>query len=378
MENFVALSAMSNGTAHRIAFVGPVALAGESPRGGYQACNQRTVSALRTSGIRVEVLRYPEPSGSALRKGVSYFLGFASLAWKVLRWDGQITHFTGLYKHFIYPELLFVTLARLKGHKVIYDIRAGSAHKYYEQRSSLYRSAFRATLRSADAVMVEGAEYIDFVREIAGKSAYLLPNHVSLPENMKVARVDAGAAVKEITLVFAGRIVENKGIEIVLQAVAILREQGLKVDLKIAGTGLPAYVATLKERYRHPNNEWLGSIASSQVLALFSSSHFFLFPTTHSGEGHSNALTEAMAAGCVPLASKNGFNQSVIDDCGRVLPQSATPADYASALLKIVRSNQWSAISRAASERAHTRYETGRVVSALVEQYGQLGAGKCR
>lgn len=368
---------MSNNTAHDIAFVGPVALPGENPRGGYQACNQRTVNALLACGVRVDVLRYPEPTGSALHKGASYLLGFASLIWKMLRWDGQIAHFTGLYKHFIYPELLLVTLARSKGQKVVYDIRAGSARKYYEQRSALYRSAFRATLRSADTVMVEGAEYIDFVREIAGKSAYLLPNHVSLPEYLMVARSDVEADAVEITLAFAGRIVGNKGIEIVLQAASILREQGLRVLLKIAGGGNPAYVSLLKERYAHPDNEWLGTIASKQVVALFSSSHFFLFPTSHSGEGHSNALTEAMAAGCVPLASMNGFNQSVIEDCGRVLPPSATPNDYASTLLEIVRSNQWGVISRAARQRAHAQFETGRVVAALIEHYRQLGEDKC-
>jgi glycosyltransferase involved in cell wall biosynthesis len=114
------------------------------------------------------------------------------------------------------------------------------------------------------------------------------------------------------------------------------------------------------------------------VLALFSSSHFFLFPTTHPGEGHSNALTEAMAMGCVPLAALNGFNHSVMGDCGGVLPQSATSDAYADTVLDIVRSGRWSALSSAARERAHLHFNTNCVVDALIEQYVQLlGEGKC-
>lgn len=364
---------MLNSRCHSVAFIGPIPSGGTSPRGGYQACNERTINALRSMNVIVDSLPYPVPSGSMLGKGIAYVFGFIRLAVRLLRARVETVHITGLYKHFIYPELLLVIIGRIKGKNVIYDIRAGSAKRHYANKSFIYKYAFRFTLKAATCVMVEGAEYIAFVRDLVGKTPYLLPNHVSLADSESVPRPELDDAACEVALVYVGRLVANKGIEIVLQSAALLRKRGIDVRLRIAGEGELSYVNSLKSRYADPDNEWLGAVSPQAVLRLFAASHFFLFPTTHLGEGHSNALTESMAAGCVPLVSMNGFNQSVIGDCGRVLPQNSDATVYAETVIEIIHSNQWLRLSVLAARRARECYETVQVVTSLIEQYKHWG-----
>jgi glycosyltransferase involved in cell wall biosynthesis len=356
-----------------IVLVGPIARIGDVPRGGYQACNQRTLVALINNNVRVVALCYPEPVGSRVSKAFSYFLGFSILLWKLIVTKKNVIHITGLYKHFIYAELLFVFFSKFSRCKVIYDIRAGSAIRFYYSKSSIYRWAFRSVLLMSDKVMIEGAEYLEFVRTISGKTAFLLPNHVSLSSNSDNFRQCLNKLSDSMTLIYAGRLVQSKGIDVVLGAASILRMRKLRVKLKIVGSGESEYVSQLKSNYSHPDNEWLGLMAASEVLANFSISHFFLFPTIHPGEGHSNALTEAMAAGCVPITSENGFNKSVVGVCGCVLPLSATKFDYADAIIEILNNSFWSKMSIAAKKRARKKFDTHKIVNSLISEYQALG-----
>ncbi len=102
---------------------------------------------------------------------------------------------------------------------------------------------------------------------------------------------------------------------------------------------------------------------------MLASAHYFIFPTRHDGEGHSNALTEAMAEGLVPICSDNGFNRSVVGDAGRVLPVDATASDYAQAIADIGTGAAWNELSRAASRRIAERFTGMVVLPVLIESY---------
>jgi glycosyltransferase involved in cell wall biosynthesis len=116
-----------------------------------------------------------------------------------------------------------------------------------------------------------------------------------------------------------------------------------------------------------------GSLNPAEIEKRLSEEHIFLFPTRHSGEGHSNALTEAMASGLVPICSDHGFNRDVVGDCGFIMPADATADDYAAVLLAAVRSP---GLLRDLSFRARSRterlYSDVRVVPLLIEQYRLL------
>ncbi len=101
-----------------------------------------------------------------------------------------------------------------------------------------------------------------------------------------------------------------------------------------------------------------------------------MFPTRHFGEGQSNALTEAMACGCVCIVSRHGFNASVVGAAGVVLQVDATPQQYAEQLTEVWSTpDRWRMLSEAGRRRAAARFSTRPVIARLIEHYRTIADG---
>jgi len=357
-----------------VMFCGPIPLPGATPVGGYQACNVRTIAALRKGGTVVHELNYPVPAGGALAKLGGYLLGYLSLYRQIARLarthpEAGIFHLTGLYKHFAACEILLLLQAKKYGLKTIYDIRAGAMHKHYARLGPVYRWLFRYLLRNADQIMIEGMDYAPFVAQTTQGTAFYLPNHIdttNLPARMPYD------ATTPLRLVYVGRVTLEKGVATAVQTAGLLQASGLACELIIIGPGEAKLISSLTLDYPHVEVQWRGALPAAQVLVALGNAHIFLFPSRHFGEGHSNALTEAMAMGCVPVATDNGFNRTVIGDTGIVLPSDADASSYASAISALWREGRLPALSRAAMERTQQLFSTEQAISRLQQAYKDL------
>lgn len=113
---------------------------------------------------------------------------------------------------------------------------------------------------------------------------------------------------------FAGRLDPVKGIEVLLQALAVLRAGQRKVRLVIAGAGSPAYVAALERAASAAGLGdavlWLGHQSSMQ--AVYSAVDVLCLPSH--AEGCSNVLAEAQACGVPVVATRVGEAPDLVDD----------------------------------------------------------------
>ena len=353
-----------------VAFVGPIASPDQPARGGFQAANRSTIDELRRRQISVVEYKYPEPTGTKPRKALAYLRGFLSLTCSVWmekgRWD--IVHITPLYKYFIYYEAVLLLLLKLLNKRILLDIRAGSAIDRYERGSFLYRLFFRTALRMADGVSVEGKEYVSFVNRYKNDRVLYLPNYVRTHD----VAPSSGRSSGPIKLVFLGRVTPEKGIEAAIETGTILHAHGYEIELFVIGTGDAKYIDVLKERYPFEWIRWVGALPLQNVREKIRDCHFFLFPTRHYGEGHSNALTEAMAEGLVPICSDAGFNRSVVAEAGIVLPVLARPEEYASRIEAVWNNKEWANLSHAARDRVQRLYSADMVIPKLIQRYYEI------
>lgn len=354
---------------------GPIAHPGKPARGGYQARNLRTMEALQRRGIEVRALRYAQPDSPGLRKWLAYAVGFSALAIRIgFCKRKSIIHVTGLRQLFVIPELVLVRLAKLRGCRTIYDIRDGlELDVLWLDRSAIYRFCFPRILRSVDLVMVQGESQAPFVESISGRAPVLLRNQVDLAA--VPVRSYQNATIVTPIIAHAGRLRAEKGIATVLETARILNQEGFKINVKIAGTGDEEYIEELKNRYSDLPVDWLGHQTAERVLGLFSAAHFFVFPTWWPGEGQSNALTEAMACGCVGLVSDHGFNAATLGDCGAVLTLDQTAQDYAATLRQIWEGGTWETLSRRSAKRVQDLFSATAVIDHLIDQYNSLERG---
>jgi len=122
----------------------------------------------------------------------------------------------------------------------------------------------------------------------------------------------------EIRLAFAGRLLEEKGIKLVLESFNELKNR-FNLEFVVIGDG-PLY-STLKEEYKDVC--FTGFISKDEVLKELEKTDIFLYPTLYP-EGFPTVVLEAASKKCAVLATDRGGIAELIDDSsGIILKENA-------------------------------------------------------
>ena len=193
-------------------------------------------------------------------------------------------------------DLVYQRVARLFGVRVVTQIHGGPMPGDFLRQPAL--AAFlRRSLEGSDGIAVLSSE------EQAAYSAFCpaarilcIPNAIDTADlSGQIAPPDPNRSLR---LVHIGRLVREKGLFEVLDAMAILRAAGRRVVLDIAGSG-PAEPDLRAATTRHGLQEVVqfhGPLFGAAKARLWQQADLLAFPTYHP-EGLPYALLEAMAAG---------------------------------------------------------------------------------
>lgn len=359
----------------RIAFCGPIAARAGVAKGGVESGTRGIISELHKREFQLHEFPYPAPNRHRhpIIKGIAYF-ELPVLFLRVIMSSGQfdVLHFTILYRHFIYAEFALLLAAKLFRRPVLLHVRPGDWWLQYQQRSPLYRVIFRTMVRLSESVAVESHDLLEPMR-LLGSDPIYLPSFVTEKPHM---RPDDESQCDWLKLVYLGAINDAKGAPIALEARRQLELYGLKAVLKIVGGGDPGYVEEMRKVYNEPEVHWLGEVAHQDVRRSIGDSHFYLFPTTFIGEGHSNALNECMAEGLVPVVSDHGANANIVEDAGIVLEKESSANDYALAIRSVWCNGQWLNRSKKCTSIITEKYYAPAVMGRLIDAYYSLSKQK--
>lgn len=110
-------------------------------------------------------------------------------------------------------------------------------------------------------------------------------------------------------VLFLSRLHYKKGVELLIDAVAALRQRGRPVQLVITGTGEDAYVETLKARAQERGladvAHFTGLVVGSEKVSLYETADVFALPTSQENLGY--VLPEALAA-TTPVITTKGVD----------------------------------------------------------------------
>lgn len=157
-----------------------------------------------------------------------------------------------------------------------------------------------------------------------------IPNGV---DTVRFTPRDAGPANAVPHLLFVGRLARQKGVGILLDALATLRDQPWQ--LTIAGDGpertpLARQAAQLGLADRVHFRGW---IQREDLPQLYRSSDIFVFPSHD--EGMPNVVLEAVAGGLPIVATRVPGNDELVRDNGTLVPPGDPPA-FAAALAPLL------------------------------------------
>ena len=178
-----------------------------------------------------------------------------------------------------------------------------------------------------------------------------------------------------ITLGFVGRLLDDKGIRVLVAAHRLLRAKNSTVELLIAGTPDPANPASVSPAEveawgRESGVTWLGHV--DDIATVWARAHIAVLPSRR--EGLPKSLLEAAACGRPMVATDvPGCREIVVPwHTGLLVPPDG-PGALATALEMLAETPEMrERFGRAARRLAEERFAEGSIGRAVVELYRRL------
>jgi len=133
-------------------------------------------------------------------------------------------------------------------------------------------------------------------------------------------------------LMFVGRMVSDKGIDVLIEAYAELRKRGINPSLTLAGQGPeePAIRRRVHELGLEDSVTFAGGVKDEELNELLNTHKIMVVPTRE-GEGFGVVALEGIACGCVVVGSTCGGLPEAIGACGQTF-SSGNSAELAGVL----------------------------------------------
>ena len=187
------------------------------------------------------------------------------------------------------------------------------------------------------------------------------------------------AADRPIKLLTVGRLIEKKGVEYGLRAVASLVRQGVRIDYTIAGDGLlRQHLEQLASALEIGSSvRFLGWQNEEQVNTLMAEHDMLLAPSvtdsTGDQEGIPVTIMEAMASG-MPVVSTwhSGIPELVEHGVAGFLAPERDVAALAESVQRIIDGDLWAAMGHAGRRRVEADYDVRQLDDTLERHYRTL------
>lgn len=180
-------------------------------------------------------------------------------------------------------------------------------------------------------------------------------------------RRSLGIADDETVVAFVGRLVLEKGLDIVAAVTAELQRRGVAHRLVIVGEG----PARAKFAAQVPRAIFTGFLDGADLARAFASTEMLLNPSTT--EAFGNITLEALASGVPVVAARATGNSCLVDDgvTGRLLPPTDVAA-YADAIEAYVRDPAARAAASAAGLAAAEAFDWDAINGAVLSRYREI------
>ena len=181
-------------------------------------------------------------------------------------------------------------------------------------------------------------------------------------------------------MISVARLVEKKGIEYAIRAMARLVASEVKVQYRIIGDGplLAPLKQLVSEMHLHEHIVFLGAKTSDEVIHELSGAHLFLAPsvTSYCGdmEGIPTVLMEAMAAGLPVISTLHSGIPELVEDgvSGKLVGERDVQA-LAQAMRELVANvEQWPAMGAAGREKVLREFNIKKLNERLDHTFEQL------
>jgi glycogen synthase len=176
-------------------------------------------------------------------------------------------------------------------------------------------------------------------------------------------------AERDRDLVCVTRLVSDKGLDLLLDALSILRESGIETQLTIIGEGpeRPALEAQVRALKLQPHVEFVGSQSPAQLAAVLNRHRILVVPSRWP-EPFGIVALEGIASGCAVVGSAQGGLPEAIGPCGVTFPNNDTRA-LANRLAELIKNGGRRSALLAQAASHLSRFTKRNVANAYLELF---------
>lgn len=265
---------------------------------------------------------------------IRFFKDIIGFLFKITFEKIDAIHILGQYRSAIPREAAWVTLAKLFGFPVVYEIKAGMFISA-SQQSKLHKLLSSYIIKQSDLILAEGEVYLKYLYSEYRKNAIYFPNVVAINEIPPLREVHIQNPLK---ILFVGFCYEGKGIFDLVKSLQTDKIK-YKIELEIIGGESNEFTEWVDKLPSNPRVKIVryGKQPHSFVLDRMKQNTIYLYPSRHSGEGHNNTINEAMMNSMIIISSNAGFLEDILKDCGYLIDVNINPEiNIQNAIIEII------------------------------------------
>lgn len=370
----------------RLMLVGPL----PPPEHGQSLMFEMLCGALRARGCdcRIVNIQGRAPSSHSrftLRRAVETLRPLARFTGGLTAFAGPVYITVSRSRAGFLRDMPMIWGAWLFGRRIVVHVHGGDYDAFYRAQPGGWRFLIRHTLRRTHRIVVLSERLrsmFDFDPTLGARVA-VVSN--SLPFALDAAPLPRRLGPdRPVRLLYLSNLIQSKGYFDVLRAVTILRRTtAIRLEAVFAGRFLssaddpaPMSPDEAQARFREylaANDlerivRYAGPVAGPAKRRLLDTSDFFILPTGYFTEGQPVSIIEAMAFGCVVIATAHrAIPDLVVDGVTGSLVEYGRPDRIAGAIRRIVAdSDTYEAMSRAACERYAAYFTMHRHLTAMI------------
>lgn len=234
----------------------------------------------------------------------------------------------------------------------------------------------RRLLKEADIVTGVSAAVLDCAVDYSGRSgrSEMIFNGISAPEQPQAPRT----MPKRHNLLCVGRMQHEKGFDLAIEALALVRSKGVDADLSLIGGGdeQPLFDRLARKLAISEHVHFLGPMTNANARKVMAETSILLMPS-RLREGFGLVAAEAAFAGTPCIASRTGGLPEVVQEgeTGYLIEEEDVEA-LADAIVSLLGDEpRWYRLSENARQRAPARFDLDRCIARYAELYQSLTGG---
>lgn len=270
------------------------------------------------------------------------------------------------------PYLYFIS--KLNGSRIILLPVGGKMVDEFNGLPSFLLSLYIRFLKQLDHIYIESKQLRDSLQDMLGENSMVdyLPNFKVRPKE----KVEHNST-KNFSLVYLGRIKKTKGVDDIIDAFDILKDENLDLELHFYGTFLKdddfkkKFIRKVEERENITHHGYLGD---EELIETLSGYDVFVFPTYHEGECFPGVLLDAFFSGLPVIASDWRFNAEIVQEGKNgLLCKPRDPYDLADKIKTLYDDEE---LLKEVSQNAYDmskKYDVEKVIEGFLEDLEEFG-----